>query len=258
MAIPPYLSQKIEEFYSNANETELLELQKRSNELVSSIRSARAQEVKVTYHLSIHKRCSGSYSGLDTFSSREVQLIDEEDFKIAEKLCKNPQNMANFWKQTVVPVRPNRASDLLFPALMNLVIKCKDLSESCFAVLGAIIWDVGTLPIRLATWLPWAWHKAHSAPVEHPLIAYLHGKGIESVDVEGCETVQQDKNLETRFLEKDGRANVLLYTKRIKDGRIEQRNGSCYQIYLTDREVAFPVRKTHSFGSQHSLDGNPI
>ncbi len=217
-----------------------------------------------TYHLSIHKSCD-SYSGMKTFSSKELQLDNEQDFLQAQQLCENRKNMAGFWKQTVLPIRTDRASDLFFPTLMNAVIKAKNLSKNFFVVLAAIIWDLATLPIRLVTFLPRMVCNAMATPEEHPLIAYLKGKGLEAVNVEGESPSQVSLNgngvRETRTLEKNGRANVLLYTKQITDGgRVEEQSGRRYVMYLTDREIAFPTTydANSGFFSRNSLDGNPL
>lgn len=213
-----------------------------------------------TYHLSVHKSC-GSDNGMETFSSRELQLDNAQDFSHATHLCENRMNMADFWKQTVVPIRTDRASDFFFPALMNMVIKTKSLSENFFAVLGAMIWDLATLPIRFVTFLPRATYNAMATPAEHPLISYLKGKGLSSRDVQGENPVEcsLDRNGQRmRFLEKDGRVNVLLYTKEVKDGRVEERSGKKYLLHLTDREIAFPIYEESTFFSRHSLDHRPL
>ncbi|MFZ0564979.1 MAG: hypothetical protein WAM28_02150 [Chlamydiales bacterium] len=191
-----------------------------------------------TYHLSIHKSCS-SYAGMETFSSQELQLDNEQDFSQAKQLCENRKNMAGFWKQTVLPIRTDRASDFFAPTLMNLVIKTKNLSENFFAVLGAIFWDLATLPIRFVTFLPRVAYNALATPVEHPLISYLRGRRI-------------------RFLDQDVRVNVLLYTKEITEDRIEKRSGKEYSLLLTDREIAFPIYREIIFATRSSLDNRPL
>lgn len=213
-----------------------------------------------TYHLSIHKSCD-SYAGMETFSSQELQLDNERDFSQATQLCENRKNMAGFWKQTVLPIRTDRASDFFFPTLMNMVIKTKSLSENFFAVLGAIIWDLATLPIRFVTFLPRIAYNAMATPTEHPLISYLHGKGLSSIHVEGESPVEyslEQNSRRIRFLEKDGRVNVLLYTKEIKEGRVDERNGKRYLLHLTDREIAFPIYGESTFFSRSSLDNRPL
>jgi len=181
---------------------------------------------------------------METFSSQELQLDNEQDFSHAKLLCEDRKNMAGFWKQTVLPIRTDRASDFFFPTLMNMVIKTKSLSENFFAVLGAMIWDLATLPIRFVTFLPRVAYNAMATPAEHPLISYLKEKGLSSQSL--------------RFLEEDGRVNVLLYTKEVKEGRVEERSGKNYLLHLTDREIAFPIYEESTFFSRSSLDNRPL
>jgi hypothetical protein len=197
-----------------------------------------------TYHLSVHKPCS-SYADLDTFSTREIPLDNEADYYAAEQLCENKKNMAPAWKQLVVPIRTDQASDLFFPTLMNLVIKTKFLAESCFAIIGAIFLDLATLPLRLITFLPRLVYNASVRREEHPLIPYLRAKGLRPEELEGVSPVVGAVDARGLFNlhqeEKDGRVNVRLYRRRrLEDGRIEDA-GERYRLYLTDREIGFPI-----------------
>ena len=152
---------------------------------------------------------------------------------------------------------------------MNIVIQTKDFAQNFFAVLGAIIWDLATLPIRLVTFLPRMAYNAITAPEEHPLIPYLKGKGLDAIYVGGEAPTEAYTTLNgegatrswaTRFLEKDGRVDVLLYTKSRNDqnDQVEERSCKHYSLYLTDREIAFPTYKKHSSHFVQSLNGQPI
>ena len=57
--------------------------------------------------------------------ARSIDIDSEQDFSQVKRLCENPKNMAGFWKQTVLPIRTDQASDLFFPILVNIVIKTK-------------------------------------------------------------------------------------------------------------------------------------
>lgn len=156
-----------------------------------------------TYHLSIHKICD-SYGNLDTFSSRELQLDNKQDFDHAKKLCENKKNMAGYLKQSVLPIRTDRAADLFLPTLMNGVVKTKDLAENFFAVIAAIIWDLATLPVRSLTYFPRMAYNARVKPEPHPLISYLKGKGYCGVHVEGGAPCEATRGLNGKWVLREG------------------------------------------------------
>lgn len=195
-----------------------------------------------TYHLSIHKPCS-SYVGFDTFSTREIQLDNEADYHVAELLCEDKKNMAGFFKQLMLPIRTDRASDLFLPTLMNAAMKSQSVAANCLAVIGFIFLDLMTLPIRLITFLPRLIYNASLRREEHPLIPYLRGKGLRAEEVEGLPPAVgaiDPNGLSLHHEERDGRANVRLYRRNIVDGWARE-TGEIYKLYLTDREIAFPA-----------------
>lgn len=194
-----------------------------------------------TYHCSIYKENGHKdYTGFSSYNGSEFQLEGEKDFAHAKQLCENRKNMAGFWKQTVLPIRANLASDFFLPTLMNMVMKTKEYAGNAFLVIMAIVWDLATLPIRLITFLPWAAYNAMAKPVEHPLMPYLREK------------MKSETGIIT-----SGRVNVLLYEVEIEGG-IEHNRCHKYELYLTDREIAFPIYKQSSQFSKRSLNGKPI
>lgn len=179
----------------------------------------------MTFHISI---CKGSYYEV-------VQLNNKQDFDRAERLCKDSTNMAGFFKQVVLPIRTNQASDLFCPALKNMAMIIEHCAEDYFAMLGAMVLDLTTLPIRLVTFLPRMIHNILANPVEHPLIPYLRSKGLLFVD---------------------GKVTVHLYTKNIVGNQVN-RSGNTYSLYLTDNEIAFSMSKCSSFALSRPLSTPP-
>ena len=189
-----------------------------------------------TYYISVHP--IGTLPPLQNNSPDLFKRqLDKAEFSHAQHLCENRQHMAGFWKQTVLPIRTNRASDLFFPALMNLVMKTKDLANNFFAIIGAMMWDLATLPIRCVTFLPRLAYNATVMPAEHPLIKFLVDKGLPPKDAEGEHAVS-------------------LFTINREESSsfsMDLRYSESYQLHLTDREVSFPICGRTSFSFDYQL-----
>lgn len=214
-----------------------------------------------TYHLSVRKNCF-SHSGMETYSSADVNLNDEQDFLLANSLCKDDTNMAGFWQQNIWSIRTNRASDLFFPNLMNLVMKTKEWAADFFVVLAALICDLGFLPVRLLTFLPRVAYLALTTPKEHPLIPYLRDKGLAPRDLEGEKPVEISVNhngaFSSHLLERDSKVNILVY-KQVQRDQVLEMTGNQYTLNLADEETPFPPplrekNKFHSNGSVFTID----
>jgi len=201
----------------------------------------------MTYHLTTLQPLT-SLHGMDSYHERDFQLQGEEEFAKAASLCDNQKNMAPFWKQTILPIRTDRASDLFLPTLMNLALKTKDWANNAFIIMGALVWDLATLPIRLITYLPRLAYNATRSPENHPLIPYLEEKGYGFVHTNAWSPGEPH-----RAPEKEGRLDVLLYKKELTRGPkgiSEKHQGTHYTLHLTNREIAFPIYKKapYTFG----------
>jgi hypothetical protein len=184
---------------------------------------------------------------MDTFHQRDFQLEGEVEFTKATSLCNNQKNMAPLWKQTIVPIRTDEASDLFLPTLMNYALKTKDCANNVFIVMGALVWDLCTLPIRLITYLPRLAYNATRTSENHPLIPYLEGKKFGFIH-----STTWSPGEPHRAPEKEGRLDILLYKKEPlygSNGKSEQNKGTHYTLHLTNREIAFPIynKKPYTF-----------
>ncbi len=209
---------------------------------------------KTTYHIYFEKS-SGVVEEYKIFNIRnnilEFQWDNELDFSQAKGLCENRKNMAGFWKQSVLPIRTDRVSDLFFPALMNMVLKTERLSRDLFSIIAAIVWDLATLPIRFITFLPRVAYNAMATQEEHPLIPYLRENLIDK----DAEQVFFDKG---KF--KEGCFNIYLYKKAVAENSTAEIKSEKFEgnlLYLTDREIAFPLHNKRS-GTDESSREKPL
>lgn len=190
----------------------------------------------MSYNISVHKACD-SYAGLDTFTNKIFTLQDQQEYEQVLQLCKDEKNMAGLFKASMIPIRTifsSLSTDLFLPTLIHGVIKTKKASKVCFILL-ALLWDIITLPIRFITLLPRVCYNAFAQSKVHPLIPYLKGKGLDSLDIEG-EIV------------------IRVYEDNIEDNRRYQ-NGFRYKLFLTDHEVPFPIVSCQ-FGSWGPVKSN--
>lgn len=82
---------------------------------------------------------------------------------------------------TLMPVRTNNcknwAEDFFFPTLVNHANKVKSVVGKIFAVLGALVLDLLTFPIRLLTCIPRV--ISNAAKGVHPLRKYLLDQKVD-------------------------------------------------------------------------------
>jgi len=108
----------------------------------------------------------------------EKQLSNEE----VEKVRKHCQNSApiGILSATLKPVRTdtleNFSKDFFFPTFVNHAIKVQHAVGKIFAILGALILDLVTFPIRLLTCIPRV--MTNSKKEEHPLYRYLQDQAV--------------------------------------------------------------------------------
>ncbi len=82
---------------------------------------------------------------------------------------------------TLYPVRTNTlqnfVDDFFLPTFVNHALKVQDTVGSVFAILGSLILDILTFPVRLVTVIPRAIFNANQS--EHPLLTYLKKENVD-------------------------------------------------------------------------------
>jgi hypothetical protein len=71
----------------------------------------------------------------------------------------------------------NFAKDFFLPTTLNYGLKIRSMAVRVFAVIGAFVFDLLTLPIRLLTCIPTV--LTNSAPDKHPLYQYLKAQNVD-------------------------------------------------------------------------------
>ena len=81
----------------------------------------------------------------------------------------------------LLPIRTNNgknfAKDFFLPTLINQALRVEDSAARIFAILGAILIDVVTFPIRVLTAIPRIVYNGLQKP--HPLATYLRDNGVD-------------------------------------------------------------------------------
>ncbi len=111
--------------------------------------------------------------------SWEKQLSNEELAQVRD-IAKG-QPTINIFPATLKPVRTdnweNFSKDFFLPTLVNHAIKVQHAVGKIFAILGALILDLITFPIRLITCIPRVLNNSKKS--ENPLYQYLQANGVD-------------------------------------------------------------------------------
>jgi hypothetical protein len=107
-------------------------------------------------------------------------LVNEEEQEKILKLLKSAETVGVLGA-VLQPVRTNTpknfAKDFFLPTTVNQALRVKNHAIRVFAVLGALVLDTLTFPLRLVTCVP-ALLK-NSKPEDHPFYKYLQEQKVE-------------------------------------------------------------------------------
>ncbi|MBX9745084.1 MAG: hypothetical protein K2X08_07750 [Chlamydiales bacterium] len=141
----------------------------------------------MSYYLTISKALSCQPNHDQVHPSQKILLKNKDEYTLVSTLCNDTTNMAGPLKASLIPIRTDSANilpDLLIPNITRTLIKTKQASSCCFAIL-TILWDLVTLPSRFLTLIPRIFYNTCVSSREHPLVLFLKEKGVDPVYLSG-------------------------------------------------------------------------
>lgn len=119
----------------------------------------------------------------------EKPLSQKEFFAVKERA--ENVSPATFMGAALRPIRTHNfkdfAKDFFLPTTINRAVRISNLALRLFAILGAIPFDLVTLPIRLFTVFPQIYNNRKLPKADHPLYRYLiEQKAPESILKHDC------------------------------------------------------------------------
>lgn len=103
-----------------------------------------------------------------------IKLLNSEDYEKFMVMLKSAQTVGVLGA-TLRPVRTNTlknfAKDFFLPTTVNQALRVKPLAKRVFAILGALVLDTLTFPVRLLTCIPTI--LTNTKPEDHPFYQYL-------------------------------------------------------------------------------------
>lgn len=110
---------------------------------------------------------------LDT-KRQSFQFLTQENYEKVMGMLKSAQTVG-ILGATLRPVRTNTlknfAKDFFLPTTVNQALRVKPLARRVFAILGALVLDTLTFPVRLLTCIPTI--LTNTKPEDHPFYQYL-------------------------------------------------------------------------------------
>jgi hypothetical protein len=107
-------------------------------------------------------------------------LLSPGELELVKGFCQS-RAVVKLFPAILYPVRTQNyksfAEDLLAPTLTNYALKVNNIVLKIFAIIGAVLLDLITLPIRQFAIIPR--FIINDTAVEHPLHLFLRKKGIE-------------------------------------------------------------------------------
>lgn len=110
------------------------------------------------------------------------KMVDQADYKLVKESLTKGEPTVNVFKAALYPVRTNLlknfAIDLFLPTTLNVAVRVERAAYRVFAIIGAIFFDLLTLPIRLVTAIPRI--IANRNPKITPLHQFLLDKKVDA------------------------------------------------------------------------------
>lgn len=109
-----------------------------------------------------------------------VQNVPKDQWaRIEVKL--HSAKVVGLFAATLRPVRSdvarNFAKDFFLPTTLNQAIKVRSVAIKVFAILGSLVLDLLTFPLRLLTCIPTV--LTNSSPDKHPFYQFLKGQNVD-------------------------------------------------------------------------------
>ncbi len=125
--------------------------------------------------------------------------LDIDEFNRVKDMSSISKEVVPIFLDTLRCVRTNSlkgiAEDLFLPTVVHHAIKVESIAFRCIAIVAAFILDIGTLFIRLITFIPFAIYNAFQEEV--PLHQYLVEQEVDEDLIRECVKVcfyQQENN----------------------------------------------------------------
>lgn len=110
----------------------------------------------------------------------QTLISKDEQGKVLQLL--NSAETVGLLGATLRPVRTNTlknfGKDFFLPTTVNQALRVKSLVKRVFAILGSLVLDTLTFPLRIITCIPA--FLMHSKPQKHPFYQYLQEQNVEA------------------------------------------------------------------------------